>query len=93
MRDFLQSGGATRWRVCYQRGLPRLVLITCDCKKNHSVKYDGHNVYPSHNVLPGQICLLFGVFHVCWSLAADIPRQIKDMPQGYRVFTTQQNKS
>ena len=21
-----QSGGATRWRVCYQRGLPRLVL-------------------------------------------------------------------
>ena len=23
---FLQSGGASRWRVCYQRGLPRLVL-------------------------------------------------------------------
>ena len=21
-----QSGGASRWRVCYQRGLPRLVL-------------------------------------------------------------------
>ena len=23
---FRQSGGASRWRVCYQRGLPRLVL-------------------------------------------------------------------
>ena len=22
-----QIGGASRWRVCYQRGLPRLVLI------------------------------------------------------------------
>ena len=22
-----QSGGASRWRVCYQRGLPRLVII------------------------------------------------------------------
>ena len=21
-----QSGGASRWRVCYQRGLPRLVF-------------------------------------------------------------------
>ena len=25
---FLQSGGASRWRVCYQRGLPRLVSET-----------------------------------------------------------------
>ena len=24
---FLQSGEAYRWRVCYQRGLPRLVSI------------------------------------------------------------------
>ena len=24
---FRQSGGASRWRVCYQRGLPRLVYI------------------------------------------------------------------
>ena len=24
---FLQSGEASRWRVCYQRGLPRLVFI------------------------------------------------------------------
>ena len=23
-----QSGGASRWRVCYQRGLPRLVFFT-----------------------------------------------------------------
>ena len=22
-----QSGEASRWRVCYQRGLPRLVLV------------------------------------------------------------------
>ena len=22
-----QSGGASRWRVCYQRGLPRLVYV------------------------------------------------------------------
>ena len=24
-----QSGGASRWRVCYQRGLLRLVLVNC----------------------------------------------------------------
>ena len=24
---FRQSGEAYRWRVCYQRGLPRLVLV------------------------------------------------------------------
>ena len=23
-----QSGGASRWRVCYQRGLPRLVFMS-----------------------------------------------------------------
>ena len=29
---FWQIGGASRWRVCYQRGLPRLVLIiVCEC--------------------------------------------------------------
>ena len=22
-----QNGGASRWRVCYQRGLPRLVFV------------------------------------------------------------------
>ena len=26
---FLQSGEACRWRVCYQRCLPRLVLFIC----------------------------------------------------------------
>ena len=26
MKKIGQSGGASRWRVCYQRGLPRLVL-------------------------------------------------------------------
>ena len=25
-----QSGGASRWRVCYQRGLPRLVFSKSD---------------------------------------------------------------
>ena len=34
---FLQSDGASRWRVCYQRGRPRLVLVVkhvnnVDCK-------------------------------------------------------------
>ena len=24
-----QSGEASRWRVCYQRGLPRLVYLHC----------------------------------------------------------------
>ena len=24
---FLQNGGASRWRVCYQRGIPRPVLF------------------------------------------------------------------
>ena len=27
-KKFGQSGGASRWRVCYQRGLPRLVFLT-----------------------------------------------------------------
>ena len=27
--SFLQSVKSRRWRVCYQRGLPRLVLLTC----------------------------------------------------------------
>ena len=26
LKKKLQSGGASRWRVCYQRGLPRLVF-------------------------------------------------------------------
>ena len=26
MKNIGQSGGASRWRVCYQRGLPRLVF-------------------------------------------------------------------
>ena len=26
IKIFGQSGGASRWRVCYQRGLPRLVF-------------------------------------------------------------------
>ena len=26
LKQIGQSGGASRWRVCYQRGLPRLVL-------------------------------------------------------------------
>ena len=27
---FLQSGGASWWSVCYQRGLPRLVILYLD---------------------------------------------------------------
>ena len=27
------SGGASRWRVCYQRGLPRLVYFPVDILK------------------------------------------------------------
>ena len=27
MEKIGQSGGASQWRVCYQRGLPRLVLF------------------------------------------------------------------
>ena len=29
---FLQSAGVSQWRVCYQRGLPRLVLISLQLK-------------------------------------------------------------
>ena len=28
-----QSGGASGWRVCYQRGLPRLVFTLLDKKR------------------------------------------------------------
>ena len=34
---FGQSGEAYRWRVCYQRGLPRLVLM----KQSHGPKVSG----------------------------------------------------
>ena len=27
LQNILQNGGASRWRVCYQWGLPRLVII------------------------------------------------------------------
>ena len=30
-----QSGGASRWRVCYQRGLPRLVSRELNVKINN----------------------------------------------------------
>ena len=29
----LQSGGASRWRVCYQRGLPRLVFTDLESQQ------------------------------------------------------------
>ena len=29
-----QSGGASRWRVCYQQGLPRLVYLQCGIWQN-----------------------------------------------------------
>ena len=32
-KEKIQSGEAYRWRVCYQRGLPRLVLINFDKRK------------------------------------------------------------
>ena len=32
---FGQSGEARRWRVCYQRGLPRLVFTRAPCKRAH----------------------------------------------------------
>ena len=47
---FGQSGGASRWRVCYQQGLPRLV------KKKNCIEISLHLV-----VLDNQIQLLFDV--------------------------------
>ena len=40
----LQSGGASRWRVCYQRGLPRLVFTDLESQQpgvSESVKLLG----------------------------------------------------
>ena len=36
-KNNLQSGGASRWRACYQRGLPRLVFFI-----NHIPPSAGH---------------------------------------------------
>ena len=40
---FLQSGGASWWRVCYQRGLPRLVcvswMLAVQLNNNHKPYY------------------------------------------------------
>ena len=49
-----------------------------------------NNLLHKDNVLPGQICLLFDVFLFSWSLSLGIDRKFKDMPQGHRIFTTQQ---
>ena len=38
---FLQSCGANRWRVCYRRGLPRLVCFNVDISDIHM--YDQPN--------------------------------------------------
>ena len=49
-----QSGGAIRWRVCYQRGLPYLV-----CKFGHYCKSFNWNVFIG---LPSLICNNFFFF-------------------------------
>ena len=47
-----QSGGASRWRVCYQRGLPRLVYIGLERKKGKTEKGKRR---PSINVQPAAV--------------------------------------
>ena len=41
---FWQSGGASRWRVCYQRGLPRLVIYICSVTPSFQAKYNYYSV-------------------------------------------------
>ena len=40
---FLQSGEAYRWRVCYQRGLPRLVFFLSDIYLFLKFQYISHH--------------------------------------------------
>ena len=45
-KKFLQSGGASSWRVCYQRGLPYLVLIDSWIHSvTYSSKYSSTKLY------------------------------------------------
>ena len=41
---FWQSGEAYRWRVCYQRGLPRLVFNQCHLQTNAAAWTQHKNV-------------------------------------------------
>ena len=47
-----QSGGASRWWVCYQRGLPRLVLMTTTCSLPRQVSFDVGWSPPLHHYTP-----------------------------------------
>ena len=52
-----QSGEASRWRVCYQRGLPRLVFMMID--------YNGDTEYAIiETVLLRTFCKLGLAFHI-----------------------------
>ena len=58
---FGQSGETYRWRVCYQRGLPRLVL---SWRSIHNV-LDVHNANNAHNINNGNnVCKFYNVHNV-----------------------------
>ena len=52
-KKFGQSGGAIRWRVCYQRGLPRLVFFLSTAFR--------FNLTGSEQVVHFNLVLLFSV--------------------------------
>ena len=90
MRDFfllkkqLQSCGAILWRVCYQRGLPRLVLVFMVFYRDHSIliliDYD-HGILISHGIFAVLVFFLGqGV------LRGDGTSKVNNIFIGHRIF-------
>ena len=44
-RNIGQSGGASQWRVCYQRGLTRLVSTTSHYAGNYAAQFSTEGVF------------------------------------------------
>ena len=62
---FLQIGGASRWRVFYQRGLPRLVLTMVSLRK--SLKHFWTNTPCVRTVIKVKILFQRETFGIAWT--------------------------
>ena len=68
---FLQSGGAIWWRVCYQRGLPRLVLLKIDLKH-----LNVYNLVHMFEPFQDQTPLIFNKIRLSWLIMISFQQPI-----------------
>ena len=82
---FLRSGEATRWRVCYQRGLPRLISIECQNETDYARETAHHNfpsfcTYQNNHPSKCRICV-----SVSWLLLRDEIQTMTRQPAGFEA--------